>query len=296
MSRGTLLLALSLTGCTRCSQADSSALDSDTGPGDSQPPGDSHPDSDDSQPPDTSCDETSCEGATCWVHFCAGSYWMGNDHGEGRDDEHPLHQVSLAAFDLAQTETTVEAYAECVAAGACEPHAADPDTLPSGCNWDQQGHESYPMNCATHHMAQAHCGWLGGRLPSEAEWEYAARSGGLDRSYPWGEAEPTCDLAIINEDDNCGTYSTWPVCSKPDGNTEQGLCDMAGNAFEWVQDWYHDDYLGAPGDGSAWEDPAGSYRVMRGGGINSDEPYRTNSRTFHGPEFYYSGMGFRCAR
>jgi formylglycine-generating enzyme required for sulfatase activity len=170
------------------------------------------------------------------------------------------------------------------------------EDIPSRCNWGEAGYEEHPANCLTWEMAAAFCAWVGGALPSEAQWEYAARSGGLDRTYPWGEAPPSCDLAVINEDDCCGTGRTWPVCSKPDGNTAQGLCDMAGNAFEWVQDWYHGSYLGAPRTAEPWEVEHYALRSLRGGGISSDEDVRTRNRTFHDPAFFYSGMGARCVR
>ena len=121
--------------------------------------------------------------------------------------------------------------------------------------------------------AVEYCTFAGGRLPSEAEWEYAARSGGQDIIYPWGNQEATCDYAVmfgygpgIDDPYGCGLHHEWPVCSKPAGNTAQGLCDMAGNVWEWLQDCRHDDYVGAPADGSAWEDPPGCYRMERGGG------------------------------
>ncbi|MFI5350372.1 MAG: formylglycine-generating enzyme family protein, partial [Elusimicrobiota bacterium] len=100
------------------------------------------------------------------------------------------------------------------------------------------------------------------------EWEYAARSGGRDRKFPWGNEKATCERAVISEGDDgalgCGKNSTWPVCSKPAGNTRQGLCDMAGNAWEWVQDRFHNSYAGAPADGNSREGP-GANRVVRGG-------------------------------
>jgi formylglycine-generating enzyme required for sulfatase activity len=87
------------------------------------------------------------------------------------------------------------------------------------------------------------------------------------------------------------------ACSKTAGNTTQGLCDMAGNVVEWVQDWYHSDYTGAPTDGSAWESPSGSGRVIRGGGFANDADYlRAAHRSPGDPSGWADTLGFRCAR
>jgi formylglycine-generating enzyme required for sulfatase activity len=98
--------------------------------------------------------------------------------------------------------------------------------------------------------------------------------------------------------DGCGRNATWPVCSKPAGNTEQGLCDMAGNALEWVQDWHYDSYEGAPNDGSAWESPAGFRRVVRGGSwINDDaRDFRAGSRDYFVPGARINALSLRPAR
>ncbi|HHW96210.1 MAG TPA: formylglycine-generating enzyme family protein, partial [Oligoflexales bacterium] len=91
--------------------------------------------------------------------------------------------------------------------------------------------------------------------------------------------------------------STWPVCSKPRGNTTHGLCDMAGNVWEWVQDWYHGSYKGAPTDGSAWEKPTGSYRVLRGGSCYDYAwDVRAANRSYDDPRARYDFLGFRLAR
>ncbi|MBP8971341.1 formylglycine-generating enzyme family protein, partial [Myxococcota bacterium] len=134
---------------------------------------------------------------------------------------------------------------------------------------------------------------------SEAEWEYAARSGGRDWKYPWGNENATCERAVMDDGsgNGCGRRSTWPVCSKPKGNTTQGLCDMAGNVWEWVQDWCHYSYNGAPTDGSAWEKPTGSRRVVRGGSWNGDAGFvRAAFRNGVDPRFRFSNLGFRLAR
>jgi iron(II)-dependent oxidoreductase len=157
----------------------------------------------------------------------------------------------------------------------------------------------HPVNCVDWQQAVDFCERAGGRLPSEAEWEYAARSGGQDITYPWGNAAATCDDAVYDDtgsNDGCGTGRTWAVCSKTAGNTTQGLCDMAGNVWEWVQDWSHNDYTGAPTDGSAWVD-GGTDRVMRGGGFSSlAYSLRAADRHDYEPTYQADNVSFRCAR
>ena len=227
-----------------------------------------------------------------WVRIPGGRYRMGSEGGES--DERPVHWVEVGSFEMARTEVTVGQYRECVEAGVCTAPGTG-----GGCNWGVSGREDHPVNCVDWGQARVFSEWVGGRLPSEAEWEYAARSGGKGRVYPWGDEEATCDRVVMDDGsgDGCGRGSTWSVCSKALGNTEQGLCDMSGNVWEWVQDWYHGSYEGAPSDGSAWEVPAGQFRVYRGGSWNSVAGVvRAAGRGSVGPGCRYGYLGFRPAR
>ena len=135
---------------------------------------------------------------------------------------------------LSNTEVTVGQYRACVKAGAC----SEPDTG-KYCNWNESGREDHPINCVDWNQARTFAKWVGGDLPSEAQWEYAARSGGRDWKYPWGNESASCEYAIMDDGGNgCGKDRTWAVCSKPKGNSKQGLCDMAGGVWEWVRDEY----------------------------------------------------------
>lgn len=225
---------------------------------------------------------THCDGeGHCWVTVCGGSFAMGTS---GDERAAPVHEVTVRPFELLQTEVEDKQLRACETAGACaRPRSDTCAPLPDS-----------TAVCVDWFTARDYCEHIGARLPSEAEWEYAARSQGRDRLYPWGDEPPDCDRMVISQEP-CFT-PVQPPCSRPDSNTEQGICDLAGNAIEWVQDWYHEGYDGAPDDGSAWEEPEGSNRVVRGGGVGSAEPPTTTNRVFHVPEFFYAGSGFRCAR
>jgi len=201
----------------------------------------------------------------------------------------PQHQVTVNTFQMAKTLVTNKQYRACVRAGACTPSLSN---LPP---WYER--DTNPVVGVDWNQAKAFSEWVGGRLPSEAEWEYAARSGGKDWTYPWGDDAATCEMAVIK---GCTPHggTPVPVCSKPAGNTTQGLCDMAGNVWQWVQDWYHESYLSAPTDGSAWENPAGYDRAVRGGSYESATgDARSALRIGRAPNRPdYTDQGFRPVR
>ena len=212
----------------------------------------------------------------------------------GRPNERPVHTVVVATFHIARTETTVEHYRACVRAGKCKR----PRRVFRECNYDRPQRDAHPVNCVTWHQANAFCRWLGGCLPTEAEWEFAARSRGRLRAYPWGHAKPSCALAVFDQaGDGCGKGSTWPVCSKPKGRTLQGVCDMAGNVQEWVHDRYSSSYYSRSPRNNPRGASHGNKRAFRGGSFELKAPgLRTTVRS--GALSFGSayGIGFRCAR
>ncbi len=230
--------------------------------------------------------EPECPAGACpqLIAIEGGRFAMGSAGGEA--DELPVHEVRVAGFELSRASVTVEQYRGCVEAGGCTAPAAA-----EGCNWALRGRDEHPVNCVGWAQARDYAEWLGARLPTEAEWEYAARGGGRDQTYPWGEAEPDCERAVMQ---GCGE-GTQPVCAHPAGNTAHGLCDLAGNLWDWVED-DSCDYAETPRDGSAAS--CGSvYRVVRGGNWGRGAAdLRAASRGRGRPEEQFTSRGFRVAR
>jgi formylglycine-generating enzyme required for sulfatase activity len=158
----------------------------------------------------------------------AGEFIMGSPEGRGNSDEHPQHTVYLDAFYIDKTEVTAAQYQRCVEAGACSA----PNTG-GYCTYGVGGKSDHPINCVDWNQAAVYYFWAGKRLPTEAEWEKAAR--GTDgRIYPWGDAEPDCTKAQLG---GCGGQ-TVTVGTRSTGMSPFGALDMASNVFEWVMDWY----------------------------------------------------------
>ncbi len=218
--------------------------------------------------------------------IAAGTYQMGSNGGDA--DEKPVHATTVGAFCMEQTEVTVRAYAACVSAGRCT--AADTGGF---CNAGATGRDEHPINCVDWDQATAYCAWKGWRLPTEEEWEYAAR--GTDgRTYPWGNGGPGAQLCWDGEGNSAGKgnrRSTCVVGSFKAGVSPFGLHDMAGNVWEWTSSAYANEYAKPRPTG------ASAPRVSRGGAWNRSSPQgvRAAYRGGSEPSNRYGGLGFRCA-
>ena len=213
-----------------------------------------------------------------------GEFPMGSDNAEA--DERPVHTVYLDAYWMDLTGVTNAMYARCVADGGCTP----PQKTASSTRPSYYGNEQYavyPVINVDWNQAAAYCQWAGGRLPTEAEWEKAAR--GTDgRTYPWGE-EINCDRANYK---GC-TGDTTAVGSHPGGTSPYGALDMAGNAWSWVADGYGV-YGNSPVNNPV-EPATGNSRVLRGGSWNfSERNVRSANRLMSAPWDWSNDVGFRC--
>lgn len=230
-----------------------------------------------------------------WVAIPAGQFNMGTDSGETLlQDAKPVREVAIETFEMSKTAVTVEQYAQCVTLGGC----TEPLSGGDHCNWGAPGRQLHPVNCVSWDQAVQYAGFMGARLPSESEWEYAATSGGRNQKYPWGNEEPGCDKAVLSGKSGDCARGTLPVCSKPAGNTAQGLCDMAGNVWQWVQDKYRSSYAGGAADGSAFEGAGEGSRVIRGGSFQDSGALtlRADNRASFAPDARVYTVGFRLAR
>ena len=255
------------------------------------------------------------------MYVPAGEFEMGSN---AYDDEKPIHAVTLDAFWIDQTEVTNAMFAEFVLATGYETDAElDGDSYVyqdgewnnlSGADWQHpqgpanslSGLEDHPVVHVSWNDAQSYCEWTGRRLPTEAEWEKAAR-GADGRKYPWGDQDVAGNLlnfadrnldvgwADTNVDD--GYEFTAPVGSYPAGASPYDVFDMAGNVWEWVADWYDENYYGDSPSSNPEGPVSGNYRILRGGSWgNNDRDVRSANRRWNSPDGSRRYLGFRCAR
>jgi formylglycine-generating enzyme required for sulfatase activity len=255
------------------------------------------------------------------VHVPTGRFQMATPDGTVERAQGPTHEERLAGYCIDRTEVTVAAYARCVAAGTCTP-AAEPTPTDGEhgqdrfCNGTRAGREQHPVNCVDWNQAVAYCGFLGKRLPTEAEWEYAAL-GADGRSYPWGNDPPTalrlnaCGPECIAEQlriepaapgewisppmyrDSDGWAATAPVGRYPKGASPFGVLDLAGNVDEWTAD-------GLNWNGATLAEARANHStpVIRGGHwlTVAAEELLPSDRGGKNADTQVSNLGFRCAR
>jgi iron(II)-dependent oxidoreductase len=246
----------------------------------------------------------------------AGSFQMGCVPGDEAcvSAEKPQHAVNVDAFYLDVDLVTVAKYQAFVSAVGAnvtgfegKSYATAPKTG-TYMNWSVAGKEQHPINGVTWFQADAYCKWTHakGRLPTEAEWEKAARGGKVDKVYPWGNEGPSCTAGQANtacynaagggsDGYGCGNKGTCPVpFSAVNG---YGLRDMAGNVWQWVGDWYGSAYYGTSPGADPTGPASGSFRVERGGYFDDGASgLRASRRGYGDPSYGAYYIGFRCAR
>ncbi len=215
------------------------------------------------------------------VYIPAGAFLMGASEDDvlANSDEKPQRSVVLDAYWIYKYEVSNAKYRSCIEAGVC-----------SG-SLNRYPADTFPATFISSYEAEMYCSWAGGRLPTEAEWEKAARGVGANL-YAWGDDPPNCSQA--NFEGCLGSSSA--IGSYPAGVSPYGVEEVAGNVWEWVSDWYSSSYYQQSGNVSNPSGPErGEYRVIRGGGWGSPvEKLRISERGWVTPNWNQSTVGFRC--
>ncbi len=214
------------------------------------------------------------------VYVPGGSFQMGSENGGS--DEKPQRLVTLDGYWLDQTEVSNAQYGRCVAAGVCRTASLS----------DITGYKQadFPVVGVSWEDANAYCNWVGAQLPSEAQWEYAAR-GPAGSTYPWGEEEPSCNVAHFNR---C-KYGLRSVDEMSEGASWVGALNMSGSVWEWIQDWYAPQYPAQSQLNNPTGAAHGDAKVIRGGAWNSEiGALKSTNRNYEQPENWLDHLGLRC--
>jgi formylglycine-generating enzyme required for sulfatase activity len=217
----------------------------------------------------------------------AGTVMLGDPAGAA--DEMPVRQVMVSAFQIDRLEATQSEWKACIDAGGCGPVLCQDSPY-----WNPATMPAWPAICMTWAQASEYCAWQGKRLPTEAEWERAARGDGAPR-WAWGDEPPTCAHANL---DGCGNVP-MDVGGREAGASPFGVLDMTGNVREWTADWYAADAYARLADTTDPTGPtSGSERVVRGGGFNSlpDGDARAAARDALLPIGGAYDLGVRCVK
>jgi len=228
------------------------------------------------------------------VYVPAGEFEMGSENGN--ENERPVHLVYLDAYWMDQTEVTNEMYARCVQAGICTaPRPSNSSHRPK--YYGHPIYDDYPAINVSWNDAVDYCEWADRRLPTEAEWEKAARGGLGGKEYPWGDEYPVCEPGATNSaryDDSLGCDNTDTIRVGTYGANGYGLYDMAGNVGEFVVDWYAEDYYKNSPTNNPQGPASGNFRVIRGGSWGFDvKGLRSAYRNKISTSWNY--LGFRCS-
>jgi len=229
------------------------------------------------------------------VTIQGGTFTMGAEQGAGEQDEQPAHTIQVSTFTIDKNEITMAQYDSCATARHCTPAHYDDGRCVM---WTPGGFRNvlvpqayrdpqFPAICVSWSQAQQYCRSKGGRLPTEAQWEYAARAGGISL-YAWGDDPPGPQYCVdpsVNHASKVSMFSpnAW------------GLYDMTGNVWEWTSDYYDCEYYSISPSVDPQGPEAGLYRVIRGGGwYSGPRQMRLTNRHWFSPDFSEVSIGFRC--
>ncbi|MEI6519753.1 MAG: SUMF1/EgtB/PvdO family nonheme iron enzyme [bacterium] len=240
-----------------------------------------------------------------WVP--GGTFIMGSPNGVGEKNEHPAHEVTLSGFWIYKYDVTVAQYcAFCIATSRKLPEFPEGYSWEGKLGWNDSVLQQHPIVNVTWYDCKAYADWAGTTLPSEAQWEYAAR-GPQGNNYPWGGTATATDPYNGWNRTKCVNYynsyflgkSTWAVGSFSSGVSWCEAQDMSGNVWQWCSDWYSKDYYKTSPANNPIGPKTGDYRVLRGGswatdGLDDDEG-RCACRYYYYPDYNEGIFGFRCA-